>query len=73
MTVEIRPEIESKLMELARRRNQSVESLVGDILVAVVTPDSDEPGDWVQATQRHLPQVWPAEDFSSWQPPHAAT
>lgn len=71
MTIEIKEELERQLKEIAQVRSQTVPELVERVLRDYLKSLPDDPSVWIQTTQRNLARVWPVEDFSPWQPPHA--
>lgn len=73
MLVELGPQLESRLQPLAKRQAVTVAQLVESVLRQYLdsTTPSDEPSQWVRATERQLGEVWPIEDFSGWSPPSA--
>ena len=66
MTVEIKPEIESRLAAIAHERSMSLAELVEEAVVSYLNALESDSSAWVNATQATLPKVWPAEDFSDW-------
>ena len=70
MTVKIKQDLETQLLELARSHQLALDELVERILREYLS-GADETRRWVQSTQAQLGGVWSAEDFSDWQPPHA--
>ena len=72
MTVDLTPELEERLQELAAQQAKSVTNLIREILAGYLNSVPDNPTVWVQTTQRQLERVWPAEDFSGWSPPNAS-
>jgi hypothetical protein len=69
MTVEIKPEIESRLAATAHERSMSLNGLVEEAVVSNLNTLESDSSAWVNATQGTLPKIWPAEDFSDWIPP----
>jgi hypothetical protein len=69
MQVELKPELESRLRDVAQRYDLSVDGLVEQVLTDYLDALADAPATWVAATQSQLPRVWQSEDFSEWQPP----
>jgi predicted DNA-binding protein len=63
MNVEIKPELEQRLLAIAEERSQSVSELIERAMTAYVEAVEGEASIWVQATQRGISKVWPAEDF----------
>jgi hypothetical protein len=70
MGVEIEPELESRLEQIAGQRSIPVARLVEQILETYLNSLPDSPDEWVRTTQQQLVGSWPHEDFSDWQPPH---
>ncbi len=71
MVVHIKPELEHLVAAMAERRAQSVSEPVEEALMAYLDAQGDDSRAVVRATRPLLPSVWPAEDFSDWQPPDA--
>jgi hypothetical protein len=69
MNVELKPELERRLQTIARERSQSLSDLVEEVMLSYLNALESEPSSWVEATQALLPQVWPTEDFTEWNPP----
>ncbi len=69
MTVQIKPELESRLVAIAHERSVSLEDVVEEAVVSYLGALENESLAWVKATQGSLANVWPAEDFSDWTPP----
>jgi predicted transcriptional regulator len=70
MNVELDPELERRLLVIARKRSQSLSKLVEEAMLSYLDAVESESSTWVATTQGLLPQVWPAEEFSEWNPPH---
>ena len=70
MNVELDPELERRLLTIAQKRSQSLSELVEEAMLSYLDVVESESSSWVATTQSLLPQVWPAEDFSGWNPPH---
>jgi predicted transcriptional regulator len=66
MTVEIKPELEGRLVAIAHERSVSLEKVVEEAVVFYLNTLQSESSAWVKATQGSLPNVWPAEDFADW-------
>ena len=71
MNVKLKDDLENLLREMAKSESLSIEELVDRIVREYVDSMEEAPVAWVQATQQHLPQIWPVEDFSDWNPPDA--
>jgi predicted transcriptional regulator len=69
MDVQLDPELERRLRTAAQRRSKSVSQLIEEAMISYLDAVESEPSSWVEATQSVLPKVWPAEDFSDWNPP----
>ena len=69
MIVELKPELEHRLKAIAEKRSQSVSELVEEGMLSYLNVLENESSSWVETTQSLLPQVWPKEDFSEWNPP----
>jgi hypothetical protein len=69
MNVELKPELERRLQTIAQERSQSLSDLVEEAMLSYLNALESEPSSWVEATQALLPQVWPTEDFTEWNPP----
>ena len=69
MNVELKPELERRLQTIARERSQSLSDLVEEAMLSYLNALESESSSWVEATQALLPQVWPTEDFTGWNPP----
>jgi hypothetical protein len=72
MQVELNPELENRLRDVAQRYDLSVAGLVEQVLTDYLDALADAPSTWVAATQSQLPRVWQSEDFSDWHPPRAS-
>ena len=70
MNVELKPELGHRLQEVAKKRSQSLSELVEEAMLSYLNALESEPTSWVQTTQDLLPQVWSADDFTEWNPPH---
>jgi len=70
MTVQIKPELERRLVAIADERSVSLEDLVEAAVVSYLNSLEKESTDWVNATQTSLAKIWPAEDFDDWIPPN---
>ncbi len=71
MNVEIDPELERRFLTVAQKRSQSLSKLVEEAMLSYLEAVESESSSWVAATQGLLPQLWPPEDFSEWNPPHS--
>lgn len=71
MSVELKPELEDRLRNLAERRSRTLPDLVEEAVTSYLEALDDEPTAIVRATARLIPRVWPREDFSDWSPPDA--
>jgi predicted transcriptional regulator len=69
MSAELRPELERRLQALAQKRSQSLSELIEEAMLSYLNSLENESSSRVEATQRLLPQVWPTEDFTEWNPP----
>jgi len=69
MSVELAPELETRLEDVARERSLSVSELVQQVLECYLDSLSETPDEWVRTTQQQLAGSWPSDDFSDWQPP----
>jgi hypothetical protein len=69
MNVELKPELERRLQMIAEKRSQSLSELVEEAMVSYLNTLESESSSWVETTQSLLPVVWPAEDFTEWNPP----
>jgi hypothetical protein len=69
MTVQIKPELECRLVAIAHERSVSLEDLVEEAVVSYLNALGNESLSWVKATRGALPNVWPAQDFAEWMPP----
>ncbi len=70
MNVELKPELEHRLQAIAQKRSQSLSELVEEAMLSYLNALESEPSSWVETTQSLLSQVWSAEDFTEWNPPH---
>jgi hypothetical protein len=69
MNVELKPELEHRLQAVAQKRSQSLSELVEEGMLSYLSELERESSSWVETTQSLLPQVWPTEDFTEWNPP----
>ena len=70
MNVELKPELERRLLAIAQKRSQPLSDIVEEALLSYLNAVESVPSSWVETTQNPLPQVWPSEDFAEWNPPH---
>lgn len=68
MSIEIKPGLERRLRALPEKRAQPFPELVEEALTSYLEAQDDEGLVLVRAMQKHLPRVWPVEDFSGWRP-----
>ena len=68
MYVELKPELEHRLVTVARERSQSVSDLVEEAMLCYLSALESDASSWVATTQGLLPRVWPKEDFTEWVP-----
>ena len=71
MNVKLNDDLEILLREMAKSESLSIDELVDRIVREYVDSMEEAPLVWVQTTRHLLPQTWPVEDFSDWQPPDA--
>ncbi|MGH7202570.1 MAG: hypothetical protein ACREJB_18330 [Planctomycetaceae bacterium] len=71
MTVNLSPELERRLEELAGRRSIAVKELVEQVLEQWLASAGDAPSGWVEMTQKRLTHVWPEENPADCKPPNA--
>jgi hypothetical protein len=69
--VELDPNLDVRLGAAAEQASFSVAQLVERVLTDFLDESVDDPAQWVEATRKQLPQVWPEEDFAHWGPPRA--
>ena len=70
MSVELKPDVERRLCDLAAKQPQTPSQLLEEIVTRYLQGVGDAPQAWVDGTQSLLQQVWPAEGFSDWSPPY---
>jgi hypothetical protein len=71
MQVELKPPLDKRLTAAAAKYAISVPELVERVLTRYLDTVEDDPVLWAKANQASLARVWPAEDFSDWNPPRA--
>ena len=69
MTVDLKPDLEARLRDVAERQSLSVPQLTGRGLLTYVESLEDDSARWVRTTQARIRRTWPPEDFSNWGPP----
>ena len=70
MNIDLKPELERRLNRLSHRRSRPAGELVEEAITSYLDSWENEPSAWVKVTQERLPEVWPAEEFTDWIPPH---
>lgn len=69
MDIALKPDLERLLLDEARRRDRPASELAEEAIRIYLEAASDEPSGIVRRTRPLIARVWPAEDFSDWQPP----
>jgi predicted transcriptional regulator len=69
MNMELKPDLEQRLHEVAQRRSLSVPELIENVLTTYLDAQDDSPMATVRGTRPLLAGVWPTEDFSDWPTP----